>query len=70
MSIATSTTSVVIGGTHLSGGVGTVWGTMVGALIIGVLSNGLDLLNVSPHWQKIAKGLIITAIVIDERKKR
>jgi inositol transport system permease protein len=63
--------SAVIGGTSLSGGVGTVWGTIVGALIIGVLNNGLDLLNVSPYFQAIVKGvIIITAIIIDERKNR
>jgi len=63
--------SAVIGGTSLSGGIGTVWGTMVGALIIGVLNNGLDLLNVSAYWQMIVKGaIIIVAIIIDERKNR
>ena len=63
--------SAVIGGTSLSGGVGTVWGTMVGALIIGVLNNGLDLLNVSAYWQQIVKGaIIVIAIIIDERKNR
>ncbi|MCI0521946.1 MAG: ABC transporter permease [Chloroflexi bacterium] len=63
--------SAVIGGTSLAGGVGTVWGTMVGALIIGVLNNGLDLLNVSAYWQQIVKGsIIVIAIIIDERKNR
>lgn len=63
--------SAVIGGTSFSGGIGTIWGTMVGALIIGVLNNGLDLLNVSAYWQQIVKGLIIVvAIILDERKNR
>jgi len=63
--------SAVIGGTSFSGGVGTVWGTMIGALIIGVLNNGLDLLNVSAYWQQIVKGaIIVVAIIIDERKNR
>lgn len=63
--------SAVIGGTSLSGGIGTVWGTIVGALIIGVLNNGLDLLNVSAYWQMIVKGVIIVvAIIIDQRKNR
>ncbi len=63
--------SAVIGGTSFSGGVGTIWGTMVGALIIGVLNNGLDLLNVSAYWQQIVKGsIIVIAIIIDERKNR
>jgi inositol transport system permease protein len=63
--------SAVIGGTSLSGGVGTIWGTIIGALIIGVLNNGLDLLNVSAYWQTIVKGsIIVAAVIIDERKNR
>jgi inositol transport system permease protein len=63
--------SAVIGGTSFAGGIGTVWGTVVGALIIGVMNNGLDLLNVSPFYQQVVKGvIIIAAIVIDERKNR
>ena len=63
--------SAVIGGTSLSGGIGTIWGTIVGALIIGVLNNGLDLLNVSAYWQQIVKGsIIVIAVIIDERKNR
>jgi inositol transport system permease protein len=63
--------SAVIGGTSLSGGVGTIWGTIIGALIIGVLNNGLDLLNVSAYWQTIVKGsIIVVAVIIDERKNR
>jgi len=63
--------SAVIGGTSLSGGIGTIWGTIVGALIIGVLNNGLDLLNVSAYWQTIIKGsIIVAAVIIDERKNR
>jgi inositol transport system permease protein len=62
-------TAAVIGGTSFTGGIGTVWGTIVGALIIGVLNNGLDLLNVSPFTQQVVKGVIIVvAIIIDERK--
>jgi ribose/xylose/arabinose/galactoside ABC-type transport system permease subunit len=61
--------SVVIGGTRLTGGVGTIAGTIIGALIIGVMNNGLDLLNVSSYWQQIAKGLIILLAVIVDRKK-
>lgn len=64
-------TAAVIGGTSLSGGIGTIWGTVVGALIIGVLNNSLDLLNVSAYWQQILKGaIIVVAIIIDERKNR
>jgi inositol transport system permease protein len=63
--------SAVIGGTSLSGGIGTIPGTIIGALIIGVLNNGLDLLNVSAYWQQIVKGAIIVgAVLLDERKNR
>ena len=64
-------TAAVIGGTSFSGGVGTVWGAVVGAVIIGVINNGLDLMNVSPFMQMVVKGIIIViAIIIDERKNR
>ena len=63
-------TAVVIGGTSLSGGVGSIAGTIAGALIIGVMNNGLDMLNVSSYWQQVAKGLIIVAAVLLDRKKK
>ncbi len=62
--------AVVIGGTSLSGGVGTVTGTVIGAAIIGVLNNGLVLLNVSPFWQQVAKGLVILLAVIIDKMNR
>lgn len=64
--------AAVIGGTSLSaGGIGTVAGTIVGALIIGVLNNTLDLMNVSAFWQQIVKGCIIVgAVIIDQLKNR
>jgi len=58
-----SIAAVVIGGTSLSGGRGSVLGTVLGCLIIGVLNNGLFLLNVSPFWQQIVKGFVILAAV-------
>lgn len=59
--------AVVIGGTSLSGGRGTVWGTVLGAMIIGVLNNGLVLLDVSPFWQQVVKGMVIlVAVIIDK----
>jgi ribose transport system permease protein len=59
--------AVVIGGASLSGGRGTVWGTVMGAIIIGVLNNGLVLLNVSPFWQQVVKGaVILLAVIIDK----
>jgi ribose/xylose/arabinose/galactoside ABC-type transport system permease subunit len=60
--------AVVIGGTRLTGGVGTIFGTIIGALIIGVMNNGLDLLNVSSYWQQILKGIIIVVAVVLERR--
>jgi ribose transport system permease protein len=62
-----SIAAVVIGGTSLSGGRGTIMGTVQGALIIGVLNNGLVLLNVSPFWQQVIKGFVILlAVIIDK----
>ena len=58
--------AVVIGGTSLSGGVGTVVGTLIGALIIGVLRNGLNLLDVSSFWQQVVIGVVIAgAVMVD-----
>ncbi len=57
--------AVVIGGTSLStGGVGSLVGTLFGALIIGVINNGLDLMGVSSYYQQVIKGLIIVAAVL------
>jgi ribose transport system permease protein len=66
-----SIAAVVIGGTSLSGGIGTVAGTVIGATIIGVLNNGLVLLNVSPFWQQVVKGaVILLAVIIDQKSKK
>jgi ribose transport system permease protein len=62
-----SIAAVVIGGTSLSGGRGSVWGTVLGCLIIGVLNNGLVLLEVSPFWQQVIKGgVILAAVALDK----
>lgn len=61
--------AAVIGGASLSGGIGRVYGTVVGALLIGVLNNGLDLLRVDPNWQQVVKGmLIVGAVLMDKRR--
>lgn len=62
--------SVVIGGTSLMGGYGTIGGSIIGALIIGTLNNGMQLLNIPSFYQEIAKGvIIISAVLMDRRKK-
>ncbi|HXF04546.1 MAG TPA: ABC transporter permease [Blastocatellia bacterium] len=63
--------AVIIGGASFFGGVGTVWGTLIGALIMGVLRNGLNLLNVSAYWQTVVIGVVIVvAVWIDVLRQR
>ncbi|MFQ5822782.1 MAG: ABC transporter permease [bacterium] len=66
-----SIAAVIIGGASFFGGVGTVWGTLVGALIMGVLRNGLNLLNVSTYWQTVVIGAVIVwAVWFDVLRQR
>ena len=63
--------AVVIGGSSLSGGAGSIYGTIIGTLIIGIMNNGLDLLNVSSYYQQIVKGaIIIAAVLLDQKTKK
>jgi ribose transport system permease protein len=62
--------AVVIGGTSLAGGRGSVWGTLVGALLIGVINNGMNLLGISPYFQLLVKGLIIIGAVLLDRLRQ
>ena len=61
--------SAILGGATLTGGIGTIHGTALGALIIGIISNGLNLLGVSPFFQPIVKGLIILIAITMKRGK-
>ncbi len=65
-----SIAAVVIGGTNLFGGEGGVIGTVIGAFIMGVLGNGLNLLNVSAFWQRVILGLIIVGVVVFDQWRR
>lgn len=63
--------AVVIGGTSLSGGRGTILGTLIGALIMSVLTNGLRVLSVAPEWQTVVTGvIIIVAVYADQMRRR
>jgi ribose transport system permease protein len=65
-----SIAAVVIGGTNLFGGEGGVTGSLIGALIMGVLANGLNLLNVSAFWQRVVQGAVIILVVIFDQWRR
>ena len=63
--------AVVIGGTSMSGGEGSMFGTLIGILIIGIIANGLNLLGVAQGPQKMVKGLIIViAVIIDVIRRK
>ena len=61
----------VLGGTSMAGGKGSISGTVLGAMVIGIISNGLNLIGVSSYWQLIVKGIIIaTAVILDSQKEK
>ena len=63
--------AVVLGGTSMSGGVGTIGGTIIGAFVIGVINDGMIMIGVSEFWQKVIKGIIIVlAVIIDQFQAR
>lgn len=63
--------AVIIGGTSYNGGIGTIWGSVIGALIIGVINNGMDLMNVNMYYQQIVKGVVmVLAVLLDCLKNK
>jgi ribose transport system permease protein len=69
--LLTSIAAVIIGGASLFGGEGTILGTVIGALIIAIIQNGLIFLGINPFWQFIAVGaVIILAVLVDQAKKQ
>ncbi|MGR5066485.1 ABC transporter permease [Photobacterium sp. DNB22_13_2] len=62
--------SATVGGVSHAGGIGTIQGTIIGTMIMGVLQNGLDLLNVSAYWQQVVKGLVIIVAVVFDMKRQ
>lgn len=63
--------AVVIGGTSLNGGKGSIWGTLIGVAILGLIANALNLLNVSPYYTQLVQGLVIfIAVAIDMNRRR
>jgi ribose/xylose/arabinose/galactoside ABC-type transport system permease subunit len=62
--------AVIIGGTSLMGGVGRIWGTMIGVIFLGVIINGMTLLNISEYWQHVVRGVLILAAVLLNRMQQ
>jgi erythritol transport system permease protein len=63
--------AAVLGGTSMSGGRGRIFGTIIGAFVIGILSDGLIMMGVSSFWQTVIKGVVIVlAVVIDQAQSR
>jgi inositol transport system permease protein len=64
-------TAVVVGGTSLSGGAGSLVGTVIGAVIVGIINNVQNLLNINTQWQQVVKGaIILLAVILDVVSKR
>jgi ribose transport system permease protein len=62
-------TAVIIGGTPFTGGRGTIWGTIVGVIILGIINNMLNMLGISPYLQGTVKGVVIIGAVYMQRQK-
>jgi len=61
--------AVIVGGTTLSGGRGTIWGTIIGAVILGIINNMLNMIGISPYLQGTVKGLVIIGAVYIQRQR-
>ena len=62
--------AVVLGGTSMTGGVGTIGGTVIGCLVIGFMNNGMNLMGIDSSWQYVVKGIVVLlAVFIDYVKK-
>ncbi|MEA1964855.1 MAG: ABC transporter permease, partial [Candidatus Aerophobetes bacterium] len=68
--LLSSIAAPILGGTKLSGGEGRIMGTLLGALILGIIDNGLSLMNVNIYYQYVVKGLIILAVVVPQIEHR
>ncbi|MBE3127535.1 MAG: ribose ABC transporter permease, partial [Candidatus Atribacteria bacterium] len=62
--------AVIVGGTTLTGGRGTVWGTVCGAIMLGVINNMMNMVGVSPYLQGTVKGIVILGAVYIQRQKQ
>jgi len=62
-SIMTIIAAIILGGTSLFGGRGSMWGTLLGVLILGTLNNGLTILDVSSFWQQVTRGVVLLLAV-------
>jgi ribose transport system permease protein len=62
--------AVIIGGTAMNGGSGTIFGTVIGAIILGIVNNMLNMLGISPYLQGTVKGIVIIGAVLIQKKKR
>ena len=63
--------AAAIGGTSMAGGEGNIWGTLIGALLMGVVRNGLNQLGISAFWQQVALGVVVLlAVTIDALRRR
>jgi len=63
--------AIILGGTSLKGGTGSMFGTILGLLIVGVLNNGMTLMNINSTWQQVAAGmLLILAVSFDQIRQR